>query len=77
MEEGPVIHRAQEAATGKQQARDKDTPMVRPGVYVRPLPLTRSALSPECWWLRSQPWCEEHLQRLAGAWERMYGKEAA
>jgi hypothetical protein len=29
------------------------------------------------WWLRDQPWVEEHLRNLAGAWSRVYGERAA
>lgn len=52
------------------------TPTVRPGVYARPLPLRRSGLPSECWWLRQQSWCEQHLERLASAWSRVYGRAA-
>ena len=48
----------------------------RPGVYVRPLPLRARDLPAECWWLKSQPWCELHLQPLAGAWATVYGERA-
>ncbi len=56
--------------------RGDSKPTVRPGVSVKPLPLQAHALPPECWWLRSQPWCENHLRRLAGAWDAMYGEAA-
>ena len=72
----PLEGGAPEAATAKQQARGDSSPTVRPGVYTWPLPLRRSGLPSECWWLSSQPWCEAHLERLAGAWERVYGEAA-
>jgi hypothetical protein len=45
---------------------------VRPGVYVRPLPLRASDLPPEAWWLRSHRWCDEHLRQLHEAWTNVY-----
>ena len=56
---------------------DADTKRHQPGCYTKPLPLRARHLPPECWWLRSQPWCEQHLERLAGAWDRVYGEVAA
>jgi hypothetical protein len=44
--------------------------------YIKPRPLIACHLPPECWWLRSQPWREQHLRRLATAWERVYGEQA-
>ena len=52
-------------------------PTIRPGVYTKPLPLRARDLPSECWWLKSQPWCEEHLRNLAAAWSRVYGERAA
>jgi hypothetical protein len=54
-----------------------EPPIIRDGVYARPLPLHRSGLSPESWRLRDQWWVEIHLARLAGAWDRMYREGAA
>jgi hypothetical protein len=54
-----------------------EPPIIREGVYVKPLPLRARHLGPESWWLRDQWWAEIHLARLAGAWERVYGKRAA
>jgi hypothetical protein len=54
-----------------------DPPIIREGVYTKPLPLRARHLPPECWWLRDQWWCEIHLARLADAWERVYGERAA
>ena len=66
----------QEAAAATPQAQRHRTPTVRPDVYVRPLPLRARDLPVECWWLKSQPWCELHLKRLAGAWATVYGERA-
>jgi len=51
-----------------------EPPMTREGVYVKSLPLRARHLGSVAWWLRDQPWCEEHLARLAGAWECIYGR---
>jgi hypothetical protein len=66
---------APEAAAAKQQARGDSTPRVRPGVYARPLPLRARHLGSVSWWLRDQPWCEEHLRNLAAAWSKVYDGE--
>jgi hypothetical protein len=48
-----------------------------PTAYTRPLPLRARHLRSVSWWLRDQPWCEEHLRNLAAAWSRVYGERAA
>jgi hypothetical protein len=75
MEGGPAHHRPPEGPTARSDSRNL-TPTVRPGVYTKPLPLRARDLPTECWWLKSQPWAEEHLARLAGAWDRVYGEAA-
>lgn len=67
---------APEAATAKQQTRGDSTPALG-RVYTRPLPLRARYLGSESWWLRDQPWCEQHLRNLADAWSRVCGERAA
>ena len=62
--------------TTNQAASYTEAPIVRDGLYTRPLPLCARDLGPECWWLRSQPWADDHLARLASAWKQVYGRAA-
>jgi hypothetical protein len=75
-EGGPRKGRPHKAATTPPVNRHH-TPTVRPGVYTRLLPLRARHLGSVSWWLRDQPWCEEHLSNLAAAWSRVYGERAA